>query len=416
MVNENNFGQVKDYSAELRRIIKNIKQLRKKKQGKQTTWKSAAEWHLKYSNLKGESVLALTITLSPTGCEWAKKGGCTMCGEFEGSVKRNSLVKNPQFHIAQFSAAIGNPKIWEKVHEEGKPISWLRILQEGNYTNSKEMNNEAVEMILRLAMHIDGIKRITIESRPQYLDELCVKNLHELFKGSAVELEIGMGVEAHNEVVRNVCINKQCTNEQYVKVVKLLKKYNILPLAYVLLKPPFLTEHEAIEEAVVTAHFAANIGFSRISFEPMSIHSYTLVDALVQTNDYKLPWLWSVVEVTKKCADIANIFGIGGIGYYPIPDKYSDNHNCANKENCNNSFSIAIINYNKNRDVKEFDSLSCQCKNQWKEECDKKSLPLKERMQEQLDKVEKLIPNYTVQTSEANLTIRNQRILISGNQ
>ena len=37
-----------------------------------------------------------------------------------------------------------------------------------------------------------------------------------------------------------------------------------------------------IDEAVSTAEFATDIGFKRISFEPMSIHAYSLVDALFQ--------------------------------------------------------------------------------------------------------------------------------------
>lgn len=411
-----NFGCVIDYSKERKRIINCVRQLRQIKQGKITKWEEAAEWHMKYSNLNGESVLALTITLSPTGCEWARKGGCTMCGEFEGSDKRNSLLENPQFHIAQFASAIGNPKIWEVARKIGKPIAWLRINQEGNYTNPHEMNYKAQETILKLAMHIDGIKRITIESRPQYLKRETVKSLSNLFKRSGVELEIGMGIEAENEVVRNVCINKQGTNNQFINTVKLLKKFNILPLSYVMLKPPFLTEREAIEEAVATAHFAEKIGFTRISFEPMSIHSYTLVEALTYTGDYKVPWLWSVVEVTKRCADIAKIFGIGGIGYYPIPKRYSHNYCCDNEYSCSRNFSNAIIEYNKSRDIKVFDVLSCNCRSIWESECKCEFSPLKERIEEQLTRVESLIPKYSVKQRVENIEIRNQRILASGSQ
>jgi archaeosine synthase beta-subunit len=413
---ENIFGSVGDYKSEKQRIIKCVKKLRKIKQGKITDWENAAEWHLKYSNYNGESVLALTIILSPTGCEWARKGGCTMCGEFEGSFKRNEIVDNPQFHIAQFASAIGNPKIWDKAKEEKKPITWLRIYQEGNYTNPDEMNFKAQEAILRLAMHIDGIKRITIESRPQYLSLKTIKVLSSLFKSSDVELEIGMGLEAVNSVVRNVCINKQESKDQFIKTIKWLKEFNIRSLAYVLLKPPFLNEAEAIEEAVATAHFAERIGFNRISFEPMSIHTFTLVDVLRNTGDYKIPWLWSVVEVTKRCKDISNIFGIGGIGYFPIPKHYTQNH-CYNNENdCSRNFSDAIIAYNRSRDTKVFDKLSCKCKNTWESECNIEVKPLKQRIQEQLTRAELLIPNYHVDECEGNMEIRNQRILASGSQ
>ncbi len=411
----NYFGRASDYSMELKRIIGCVKKLRNIKHGKTTNWQSAAECHMKYSNLNGESVLALTITLSPTGCEWARKGGCTMCGEFEGSIKRNSLIKNPQFHIAQFACAIGDPRIWETARIEKKPIGWLRINQEGNYTNPNEMNIKSQEVILRLAMHIQGIKRITIESRPQYITNESIGFLHNLFDGNGVELEIGIGVEAENEVVRNICINKQGTKNQFVSAVNLLKENGILPLAYVLLKPPFLTEAEAIAEAVATAHFASSIGFSRISFEPMSIHQYTLVDALTKTEDYKVPWLWSVVEVTKKCSDISSIFGIGGVGYYPIPARYSKNH-CVNDQGCAEKFIQTIMEYNKGRDVTVFDSLSCECKGSWERECTQKAPPLKERIQIQLSRVEALISTYSTEQTEEDTAKRSQRVLMSFSQ
>ena len=417
-VNPNNFGRVSDYSNEILRIVKNVKQLRNIKKGKSTNWEDAAEWHMKYSNLNGESVLALTITLSPTGCEWARKGGCTMCGEFEGSEKRENLINNPEFHIAQFASAIGKPEIWKTAHEEGKPISWLRINQEGNFTNPNEVNKKAQEKILRLATRINGIKRITIESRPQYLDQQTLEFLSEIFDGSGVELEIGMGIEAENEVVRNVCINKQGTNKVFVNTAKILKNYNILSLAYILLKPPFLTEQEAIDEAVAAAHFAAEVGFSRISFEPMSIHPYSLVDALTQTGDYKLPWLWSVVEVAKRCSDIAKIFGIGGIGYYPIPKKFSQNQCPDNEDVCGKNFADAIIEYNRSRDVRVFDSLSCNCKNVWENECRQADKSLKERIEDQLTHVESILLNYPIQNERevSGMTIRNRRILATGSQ
>ena len=411
------YGIPSEYREELRRIVSCVKHLRTAKPGKVTSWEKAAECHIKYSNLYGSPVLALTITLSPTGCEWARKGGCTMCGEFEGSLKRKSLIKNPQFHVSQFAAAIGDRRIWELAHNEERPISWLRINQEGNYTNKNEMSVTAQETILRLAIRIKGIQRITIESRPQYITEDSVAFLRSIFEGSGVELEIGMGMEAVNDVVRNVCINKQGTKEQFASAATLLRKNNMLPLAYVLLKPPFLTEMEAIEEATDTAHFAHDAGFSRISFEPMTIHHYTLVDALAKAGYYTPPWLWSVIEVAKRCSDISHIFGIGGVGYYPIPKEYSSNQ-CSQEPNCTEAFARAIKQYNASRDVSIFDGLSCDCQKEWITECAKRGSPFKDRMQEQLTKVEEFLPGYSIDEARdvEDVPLRNARILFSYSQ
>ena len=219
MKNVNNFGEIKDYLAEHKEIIRLAKELRSKKENQQTDWRDAAEWHMKYSYLNGKKSLALTITLSPVGCQWARKGGCTMCGEFEGADRRPRILKNAQFHIAQFTRAISNPEIWETAKKENCPITWLRIFQEGNFTNPNEMNLSAQETILRMATHIQGIKRITIEARPQYVTKESVAMLSNIFKDSNVELEIGMGVEAVNDIVRNVCINKGDSREDFIRAV-----------------------------------------------------------------------------------------------------------------------------------------------------------------------------------------------------
>lgn len=406
---------IEEYKEELVDIVHIVKELRGKHNGRHTSWTEAAEWHLKYSNINKKSELALTVTLSPTGCEWAQNGGCTMCGEFEGSYKERKLIQDPKFHISQFAMAISNPQIWKTAKLENHDISWLRINQEGNFFNEAEMNRVAQFAILNLASHIHEIKKITVESRPQYLTEDVISNVAQIFEGSGINFEIGMGFEAKNEVIRNICINKQEKNSDFVQAVALLKRYGISPLAYIIIKPPFLTEAEAIDEAVETAHFAYEIGFERISFEPMSIHPYTLVDALRQTGDYSAPWLWSVVEIVKRCSDISDIVGIGGVGYYPIPSSYAHNH-CSQDNECNEQFLKVIMEYNRTRDVSVFNELSCECEVKWKEKCIYSEESLKKRIKVQLNRVKQILPNYTVAEDNNVGNMRSIRIINGGSQ
>lgn len=421
MIDINNFGEIKDYSAEHKEIIRLAKKLRSKKENQQTDWRDAAEWHMKYSYLNGKKSLALTITLSPVGCQWARKGGCTMCGEFEGADRRPKILKNAQFHIAQFASAISNPEIWETAKKEKCPITWLRIFQEGNFTNTDEMNLSAQETILRMATHIQGIERITIEARPQYITGKSVEMLSNVFKDSNVELEIGMGVEAVNDVVRNVCINKGDSREDFIKAVDLLNKNNIKPLAYIIVKPPFLTEHEAIIEAIATAQFATVIGFKRISFEPMSIHAYSLVDALFQAGLYKVPWLWSVVEIAKQCAKLGVVdFGIGGIGFYPLPTTFAHNYCIGTtlETDCNDNVIQAIIQFNKTHNIKYLEKLSTckRCYSNWQAECKIIEKPLKNRIIEQLNKAVEFIHTYKPCPKTEGSDIKIKTLIASGSQ
>lgn len=408
-------NKIEEYKDELRDIVSIVKELREKHNGRHTSWMEPAEWHLKYSNINKKPELALTITLSPTGCEWAQKGGCTMCGEFEGSYKEKILVKDPKFHISQFAMAIGDPKIWAAAKSENRDVVWLRINQEGNFFNEAEMNRTAQFAILNLATHIRGVKKITVESRPQYLTEEVISSVSEIFKDSDIKFEIGMGLEAKNEIIRNVCINKQEKNLDYIRAVSLMKKYGISPLAYIIIKPPFLTEAEAIDEAVETAHFAYEIGFERISFEPMSIHPYTLVDALRQTGDYCAPWLWSVVEIAKRCSDISDIVGIGGVGYYPIPSSYAHNY-CNLEKDCDEQFLKAIMEYNRTRDTSIFNALSCECKKEWEKVCENSAKSLKERINTQIKRVKSIVPNYNAMEDNNAGSMRSIRIISGGSQ
>lgn len=369
------FGQIGDYKNELNDIRDIAKKLRGLRGETELHWWEPAEWAVKYSNMKGNPALALTITLNPTGCSWAKNGGCTMCGEYEGSIKSGV----PDYiHIAQFSKAIAD------LFQKYRP-TWLRINQEGNYANAGETQKYAQSTILKLATQIKGVQRVTIESRPSFLTESTLKEYSEIF-GSGVELEIGMGFESADDVVRNICVNKGETIDDFKKAIHLMEKYEILSLAYVLLKPPFLSEKEAIDEAINSIRTATKIGFKRISLEPMSIHKFTVVDALARLNLYQVPWLWSVIDVVKQCSDVPEL-GIGGIGYYPRPFHLSRNH-CDCDPNCDAQIWEALKNFGKYRDFSVFDDLDSKCKTKWRKECGEETLPLKQRIQYQISQID----------------------------
>lgn len=398
------FGTVTEYTEEYKSIVDTAKKLRHLKGEYHTTWKEPAEWAVKYSNLGGVPKKVLTITLTPTGCSWAEAGGCTMCGEYEGSQKASAV--SSEFHIAQFSVALA------KYVKKYNP-SWLRIEQEGNFTNKSEVGLEAQLTILRLASMLKGIERITIEARPIYITPQIVEQLKEAVSGSNVELEIGMGLEAQNDVVRNICVNKGESKTIFEDAVRLMNENGIFPLAYVLLKPPFLTEGEAIQEAIDTIRYANAIGFKRISLEPMSLHKYTLVDALAEAGCYQVPWLWSVIEVAKICKDIPEL-GIGGVGYYPRPRYLSQNHHTetGKEADCNRVIWNALKDFSKYRNFSVFEGLNCSCQEKWHQECAKQAKPLKERIQTQLALVD--IEKYKKSMEEDVAEGAENTIIIAG--
>ncbi len=371
------FGSVKEYSNQVQRIRGWALRLRQLRPRMETNWNEPADWVIKSASLNGSPVMALTVTLTPTGCAWASKGGCTMCGEFEGSTKSNTV--SAEFHIAQFASAVA------KYVSEFKP-AWIRIYQEGNYTNRDEIVESAQLTILRLASLISGVRRITIESMAKYITRESVETLEKAITRD-VELEVGIGFEGKNDVVRNVCVNKGESMHDFRKAVDLLKGKGMRTLAYVLLKPPFLTEDEAIKEATETIQEAKQIGFDAVSLEPASIHRFTLVHALSLEGLYQLPWLWSVAKVAASARNIQD-FRIGGVGFYPRPMNVAHNRHPGGNEGCNKSFWAAIKDYGASRNIDIFKNLSCPCIKDWEETCLSKEAPLPVRIDKQLARLD----------------------------
>ena len=118
----------------------------------------------------------------------------------------------------------------------------------------------------------------------------------------------------------------------------------------------------------------------------MSIHKYTVVDALARLNLYQVPWLWSVIDVVNQCKDIPEL-GVGGIGYYPRPFHLSRNH-CDCNPRCDAKIWEALRDFGKNRDFSVFDDLDFDCKDKWEKECHLTQPSLKERIQSQISQID----------------------------
>ena len=363
------FGKVRDYQTEHQRINRLSLELRKIRPPMVTSWEEPADWLVKSENLGGDRVKAVNITLTPTGCEWASTGGCTMCGEYEGSTK--SRLVSAEFHVAQFASAVG------KYVFRHNP-EWIRIYQEGNYLNPREVSTDAQLTILQLASLVKGVRRVTVECMAKMVNRAGAENLANAV-APGVQLEVGIGFEAENDVVRNICVNKGEEISHYERAIQILKARGIQTLAYVLLKPAFLSEGEGIEECVETVKKALGLGFDAVSIEPVSIHPYTLVHALHLKDLYQPPWLWSLVEVARRSPPSRDL-RLGGVEYYPRPIGVAYNRHPDGTDGCNREFWTAIKSYNETRDLRELENLKCSCHADWEHTLEEVEKPLKERM------------------------------------
>ncbi|EDY34686.1 hypothetical protein ABOONEI_932 [Aciduliprofundum boonei T469] len=119
-----------------------------------------------------------------------------------------------------------------------------------------------------------------------------------------------------------------------------------------------MSERQAIEEAIYSVEFASQYS-EIVSVNPMNIQNYTLVEYLWRRGEYRAPWLWSVVEVLKRTANLdADVVSFPTAG-----GKTRGAHNCGK---CDEKVLKAIENFSLTQNLASLENLSCSCKERWR--------------------------------------------------
>jgi hypothetical protein len=172
------------------------------------------------------------------------------------------------------------------------------------------------------------------------------------------ELELALGLESANDKVLKYSINKGFTIKDYDEAVRVLTGNRVDIRTYVLLKPPFLTEAEAVTDAKATvAHAAKNS--KTISINPVNVQRGTLVEKLWKTWAYRPPWLWSVLDVLKYSKDCGKKVICDPTG----GGKERGAHNCGK---CDDVILDSIKGYSQTQDASRLGAPECDCREIWK--------------------------------------------------
>ncbi|HJX04294.1 MAG TPA: archaeosine biosynthesis radical SAM protein RaSEA [Thermoplasmata archaeon] len=278
------------------------------------------------------------IILRTTGCSHFHEGGCTMCGynaESMNGISSDDLRK-------QLDEALG--RLGE--------IGFLKVYTSGSFLDEREIPSDVADEILRRCSNL-GV-RLLFESRPEYIDSIRLEHLAGLHD----DLEIALGLESSNEKILRYSINKGFTVADYEVAADMINDAGIDVRTYVLLKPPFLTESEAVSDAVSTAKFAAP-HCRTISINPVNVQKGTIVEKLWRQWAYRPPWLWSVLEVLRACAGLDRrvVCDPSGGG------KGRGAHNCGQ---CDDSVLASIRKYSLGQDPSKLATQECECMDLWK--------------------------------------------------
>jgi len=140
------------------------------------------------------------------------------------------------------------------------PAKHVKLYNSGNFFDRQAIPREDYEAI---AQCVESFETVIVESHPKLCGDDCLR-FRELLTG---KLEIAIGLETiHPEVLPH--LNKQMTADDFQRAVRFLSENEIATRAFILLRPPFLSEAEGVEWAIRSMQFAFHAGVQCCSVIP----------------------------------------------------------------------------------------------------------------------------------------------------
>ncbi len=324
----------------------------------------------------GENCKAATVILRTKGCVWWWKSGCTFCGYFN-DVRDD--VTSADLH-AQWQEA-------KRRTNDFDGCSMVKVYTSGTFFEDRENPPDWQEMVLR-ETHERGF-HLVVEARAEMCTPEKIAWVAERHPGCTVAI----GLEAYDDAVLKFHCNKGFSTRQYDRAVETLRDNDLRVKTYLLFKPPFMSEGDALQRSVVWIGAIAATT-DEISVNPMNIQRRTIVDRMFRNREYRPPWLWSLVEMIRSVHPIlhpddavnggaeqttdtteqstvtspAGASANGRLIVHPTAaGRIRGAHNCGI---CDKHVAAAIERYSVSADLREFDGLECDCQRIWRAEVD----------------------------------------------
>ncbi|MGI0150225.1 MAG: archaeosine biosynthesis radical SAM protein RaSEA [Thermoplasmata archaeon] len=286
--------------------------------------------------LHGKVVDAWVIIFRTRGCYWARASGCSMCGYVNDVAQEVA----PADIRHQLDAVLAR--------HEAQPM--VKVYTSGNFFDDHEVVPDVRNQVLKELG--DRCDKVIVET----LSHLLRKEQIEDALTHVDELEIALGLESTDERVLRYAVNKVWGLKEHAHAVTLAHEAGATIKTYLLVKPPLLTEREAIEDAVRSGH-DADLYSDTISFNPVNVQNHTIVDRLFRRGEYRPPWLWSIVQVLERTRDLR-----AHVKSHPTAGGMARGaHNCGACDrrvvNAIEEFSLGLR--------RDFRDLSCSCQDVW---------------------------------------------------
>jgi len=225
----------------------------------------------------GEIVPVATLFLTNRECPWH----CLMCDLWKNtlaeSVPAGAISAQIDYALAHLS-----------------PARQIKLYNSGSFFDPRAIPVEDYSVV---AQRVGSFERVIVECHPALIGENCFR-FKELVAG---RLEVAMGLETvHPEILEK--LNKRMTAGQFAASATRLREHDIDLRVFILVKPPFMSEDDALPWAERSLDFAFDCGATAATLIPTRAGNGAM-EALAATRDFLPPRLGTL--------EAAVAYGIG---------------------------------------------------------------------------------------------------------
>jgi archaeosine synthase beta-subunit len=212
---------------------------------------------------EGEIVPVNTLFLTNRECPWR----CVMCDLWKNTLTESVPVGAIPMQIEYALSRLPGAAV-------------IKLYNSGSFFDPRAIPVADYPAIARRLTHYD---RVIVESHPALIGENCLR-FRDLIAG---RLEVAMGLETvHPQILPK--LNKGMTLEQFSSTASALRRNATDLRAFILVKPPFLGEREALYWAERSLDFAFSCGAAVASLIPTRGFEPPRIETLEASQEYGL--------------------------------------------------------------------------------------------------------------------------------
>lgn len=187
----------------------------------------------------GQVAPVATLFLTNRECPWR----CLMCdlwrNTLDETVPRGALPAQVDYALSRLP-----------------PARRIKLYNSGSFFDPRAV---PVEDHAAIASRLGAFERVIVECHPALVDDRCVGLRDLLRRHGDIRLEVAMGLEtAHPQVLER--LNKRMTLDLFARAADFLRQNGIALRVFILVRPPFLDEAEALGWAERSLDFAFDCG------------------------------------------------------------------------------------------------------------------------------------------------------------